>query len=81
MELLSSGKLPRVIIFNVCFSYELAKKVSAEKGIITIGYLGKAHDKVCEQFTKSFYIGLFRDNKSIRQLFQEIKAQISQDKP
>jgi len=77
MDLLTSGTLPRVVIFNVCYSYELAKKVSAEKGIVTIGYKGKAHDKVCEKFTKSFYIGLFRDNKSIRQLFHEVKAMIS----
>ena len=81
MDLLSSGTLPRVVIFNACFSYELAKKVSAEKGVIAIGYKGEANDKVCEQFTKSFYIGLFRDNKSIRQLFQEVKSMISQEKP
>lgn len=81
MELLDAGTLPKVAIFNACFSFELAKRVSAEKNIVTIGYKGKANDKVCEQFTKSFYVGLFRDNKSVRQLFHEIKATISQEKP
>lgn len=52
MDLLENKTLPKAIIFNVCYSYELAKRVSREKKIITIGYKGKAGDQYCEKLTK-----------------------------
>lgn len=66
MDILDNKTLPRAIIFNVCHSYKLAQKISALKNIMTIGYDGFANDRVCEAFTKQFYIGIFRDGKSIR---------------
>ena len=78
MDILSKGRLPKAIIFNVCYSCELAREVSAEKGIIAIGYSGKAMDNICEEVTKLFYMGLFRDGKSIRELFNEIKKRITE---
>ena len=41
-----------------------------------IGYNGEALDKICEEFTKKFYMGIFRDKKSIKELFAEIKESI-----
>ena len=40
MEMLKNCTLPRIIIFNACYSYELAKKVSEEKNVIAVGYSG-----------------------------------------
>jgi hypothetical protein len=75
---LQNGTLPKAIIFNSCHSMKIAKEVNEKyKEIITIGYNGKALDKVCEEFTNLFYMGLFKDGKSIRQLFKEIKEYVT----
>lgn len=44
MDLLENKTLPKAIIFNVCHSYDLAKRINQEKKIITIGYKGKVKD-------------------------------------
>lgn len=79
MSLLENKTLPRVIIFNACFSYELARRVSEAKKIITIGYKGPASDRCCEIFTKKFYMGLFHDGRSVREIFNEIKKELTDD--
>jgi hypothetical protein len=68
--------LPKVIIFNVCFSSFLAKKISQKKNIITIGYNSEASDEYCEEFTREFYKGLFKDRIPARPLFERIKQRI-----
>lgn len=44
--------LPKLIIFNVCYSQTLANKVSSSKNIICIGYNDEASDVYCERFTR-----------------------------
>lgn len=66
MNLLEKKTLPKLIIFNVCFSSILAKMITDEKKIMTIGYDTEANDNYCEYFTKEFYQGIFENRKSVR---------------
>lgn len=53
MSLLDIGAaLPKLIIFNVCYSHHLAKMISSSKKILTIGYNDEASDYYCEVFTR-----------------------------
>ena len=71
--------LPKLIIFNVCYSHALASRVSSAKHIICIGYNDEASDVYCERFTREFYMGLFKRRESVRELFHKIKGQITED--
>jgi hypothetical protein len=73
--------LPKLIIFNVCYSSTLAKLISSSKRIITIGYNDEASDYVCEVFTREFYMGLFKNREPVRQLFHRIRNEIMEKDP
>jgi hypothetical protein len=47
LKLLENKTLPKLILFNACYSMEFAEEVHRKKGIITIGYNGAALDSYC----------------------------------
>lgn len=76
-----TGSLPKLIIFNVCYSSVLARMISNSKRIITIGYNHEAKDIYCQEFTREFYLGIFKNRQPVRELFHQIKERIMAKDP